>query len=123
MGGDSAYRQAIDDVISVLATDPRSGLSAGEAQSRLERYGRNELEAEKPLPAWRRFLAQFQDVLVILLLVATAISAALWAYERDAALPYEAIAISRSCCSTHDGLRPGVAGGGGGRSPSRDVGS
>ena len=31
--------------------------------------------------------------LVILLLVATAISAGLWAYERDAALPYEALAI------------------------------
>ena len=45
------------------------------------------------MPAWRRFLVQFQDVLVILLLVATAVSAALWAYERDAALPYEAIAI------------------------------
>ena len=53
----------------------------------------NELAAEKPVPAWRRFLAQFQDVLVILLLVATAISAGLWAFERDAALPYEAIAI------------------------------
>ena len=64
-----------------------------EARSRLERYGRNELAAEKPVPAWRRFLAQFQDVLVILLLIATAISAGLWAYEREAALPYEAIAI------------------------------
>ena len=32
-------------------------------------------------------------MLVILLLVATAISAGLWAYERDAALPYEAMAI------------------------------
>jgi len=32
-------------------------------------------------------------VLVILLLVATAISAGLWAFERDAPLPYEAIAI------------------------------
>ena len=40
-----------------------------------------------------RFLAQFQDVLVILLLIATGISAGLWAYERDASLPYEAIAI------------------------------
>src|SRR6202008_1768403 len=35
----------------------------------------------------------FRDVLVILLLIATAISAMLWAIERDAALPYEAIAI------------------------------
>jgi hypothetical protein len=32
---------------------------------RLERYGKNELTAEKPVPAWRKFLAQFQDVLVI----------------------------------------------------------
>ena len=45
------------------------------------------------LPAWRKFLAQFQDVLVILLLVATAISAGLWIYERESALPYEALAI------------------------------
>ena len=45
------------------------------------------------MPAWRKFLAQFTDVLVILLLVAAAISAALWLYERDSALPYEAIAI------------------------------
>ncbi len=45
------------------------------------------------MPAWRKFLAQFTDVLVILLLVAAAISAGLWLYERDSALPYEAMAI------------------------------
>ena len=60
---------------------------------RLDRHGRNALAGRNPLPAWRRFLAQFQDVLVVLLLVATAISAGLWAFERDAPLPYEAIAI------------------------------
>ena len=51
------------------------------------------MTAEKPVPAWRKFLAQFQDVLVILLLIATVISAGLWLVERDSALPYEAIAI------------------------------
>jgi magnesium-transporting ATPase (P-type) len=45
-----------------------------------------------PLPAWCRFLAQFQDMLVLLLLVATAIWATLWAYEHNAALPYEVMA-------------------------------
>src|SRR6185312_5031151 len=69
------------------------GLADGEARRRLERDGRNELASEPPTPAWRRFLAQFQDVLVVLLLAATAISALLWEIERDAALPYEAIAI------------------------------
>jgi Ca2+-transporting ATPase len=88
-----AYRQRVEDLCHALGTDDRQGLTDEEAKSRLQRNGRNELAAEKPVPAWRRFLAQFQDVLVILLLVATAISAGLWAYERDAVLPYEAIAI------------------------------
>jgi Ca2+-transporting ATPase len=87
------YRRGVQEVAASLATDLRRGLSDAEARARLGRYGPNELAAEKPAPAWRRFLAQFREVLVILLLVATAISAALWAYERDAALPYEAIAI------------------------------
>jgi len=89
----AAYRQPADDVVASLGSDSRLGLSEADAASRLERYGRNELAAEKPVPGWRRFLEQFEDVLVILLLVATAISATLWAVERDAALPYEALAI------------------------------
>ena len=89
----TAYRQRVDDLFSALDSDHRQGLTDEEARTRLDRYGRNELHAEQPVPAWRRILAQFQDVLVILLLAATAISAALWIYERDAALPYEALAI------------------------------
>src|SRR5918998_1927285 len=87
------YRQAVEEVVADLGCDPRRGLSSEGARARLERYGPNELEAEKPVPAWRRFLAQFRDTLVILLLVATAISVGLWVYERDSALPYEGIAI------------------------------
>ena len=87
------YRQSVDAVLAALGTDGRRGLSEVEARRRLERHGRNELAAEKPVPAWRKFLAQFQDALVILLLVATTVSAGLWLVERDSALPYEAIAI------------------------------
>ena len=89
----TAYRQRIDRVVAALGTDAQRGLADDEARARLERYGRNELATRHSVPAWRRFLAQFQDVLVILLLIATAISAGLWAFERDASLPYEAIAI------------------------------
>jgi Ca2+-transporting ATPase len=89
----TAYRQRVDDVIAALATDERSGLTDAEAQLRLQRQGPNEVASEAPPPAWRRLLAQFQDVLVVLLLIATAISAGLWVYERDTALPYEALAI------------------------------
>ena len=88
-----AYQRPFEEVLASLGTDSRRGLSGTEARARLEHHGRNELAAEPPVPAWRRLLAQFQDALVILLVVATLISAGLWLYERDTALPYEAFAI------------------------------
>jgi Ca2+-transporting ATPase len=87
------YQRESKEVLEALGSDGRLGLTEQEGSARLERYGRNELAAEKPVPGWRKFLAQFQDTLVILLLVATAISAGLWLYEPGTALPYEAIAI------------------------------
>ena len=88
-----AYRLSTDDVAAALRTDLHRGLTSAEAAKRLVSAGRNELASDPPVPAWRRFLAQFQDVLVILLLVATGISVLLWLYERETAWPYEAIAI------------------------------
>src|SRR5215470_20262612 len=90
----SAYQLPAEAVVAALGSDANSGLSGSEALARLARDGPNALSAEPPVPAWRKFLAQFQDALVILLLIATAISAALWLYEREESLPYEAIAIS-----------------------------
>jgi Ca2+-transporting ATPase len=87
------YQQSVDEVLATLGTDARRGLSETEARARLERYGKNELTAEEPIPRWRKFLTQFEDVLVILLLIATLISAGLWLYERESALPYEAMVI------------------------------
>jgi P-type Ca2+ transporter type 2C len=87
------YQQPLEQVLGALGSNRQRGLSAAEAKERLHQYGPNELAAEPPVPGWRRFLAQFRDVLVILLLVATAISVGLWLYERNSALPYEAIAI------------------------------
>jgi Ca2+-transporting ATPase len=90
---DAPWRRDCDQVLSALQADARRGLSAGEAAARLQRYGANELTAAKVVPGWRKFLRQFQDALVILLLVAAAISAGLWFIERESDLPYEAIAI------------------------------
>jgi Ca2+-transporting ATPase len=87
------YRQRADAVVATLGSDAHVGLTAEEARSRLASYGRNELDVGKSTSAWRHFVAQFQNILVVLLLVAAAISGALWAFEGDAALPYEAIAI------------------------------
>ena len=89
----AAYQQPIDTVLTTLDTDARHGLSAREARARLDRHGKNELTAEKPIPAWRKFLAQFHDVLVILLLIATAFRQDCGCSNAHSALPYEAMAI------------------------------
>ena len=81
------------DVARTLGTDATRGLSGADARTRLASVGRNELAAEAPVSPWRRLLAQFTDVLVVLLLVATAVSVATWYYERAEPLPYEALAI------------------------------
>jgi Ca2+-transporting ATPase len=90
---ESPYRLPAAEVVATLGSNAQQGLSDAEAQNRLKAVGYNELEAEEPTPTWRKFLAQFQDTLVILLLIAVGVSVALWFYERESALPYEGIAI------------------------------
>lgn len=91
--GIEPHRETVEDVLAALGSDSRCGLSDAEAASRLARFGPNQLESTKPIPAWRKFLAQFTDVLVVLLIIAGVISAVLWVVEGESALPYEAIAI------------------------------
>jgi P-type Ca2+ transporter type 2C len=82
-------------VVSALGSDSASGLSRAEAQRRLDEYGPNRLKSAPETPWWRRLLEQFQNFLVIILLVATVISMVEWLLQdpRESALPYEAIVI------------------------------
>ena len=89
----ASYQQPAEAVIAALGGDAEHGLTTEEARRRLTQYGPNELQAEPPIPAWRKFMAQFQDVLIILLLVAAAISLIVWLYERNDPLPFEALVI------------------------------
>lgn len=90
------------EVAAALGVDPRTGLSAAEAKRRLEKFGPNELASAPPVPKWKKFLQQFQDPLVYLLLAATAISLVAWIIEKvnaapgvegGEALPFDAIVI------------------------------
>ena len=83
----------METVIAALQTNPVHGLTTAEVQRRFARYGKNVLPAAPPTPAWQRFLAQFQNPLTTLLLVATVISCIAWIIEDEGGLPYEALAI------------------------------
>ena len=90
----------VDQVALALNVDPDQGLAEAEAARRLEEFGPNELAGAPPVPAWRKFLQQFKDPLVYLLLVATVISLVAWVVERShpasgggEPLPFDAIVI------------------------------
>jgi magnesium-transporting ATPase (P-type) len=80
-------------VVAHLGTDQDLGLTAEEARERAARYGPNELVVPKGRPRWRRFLAQFEDALVALLLAATLVSFVVWWLEGRHGAPVEAVAI------------------------------
>ena len=89
------HRQPVDAVVARLGSDPGRGLSRDEAARRFDEYGPNQLKTAPETPWWRRLLEQFENFLVIILLVATVISVAEWLLQepRESALPYEAIVI------------------------------
>lgn len=88
-----AYRLDPGSVLKSLSSDLQQGLTTPEADRRLHHHGPNRLPEEPPLPAWRRFLAQFQNPLTILLLVATLVSFVSWLIERTEPIPFETLTI------------------------------
>ena len=68
------YLKSIEQVVAELGSDLKKGLSSEEVRHRLERFGRNELKEQGVMTPWAIFLSQFTSVLIIMLLVACAIS-------------------------------------------------
>ena len=91
--GPPDYLTAAGDVLRRLASDRARGLSDAETRHRLQSHGTNELPAPQRVPEWRRFLKQFADPLIALLLAATLISFAAWLIEGSHGIPYESLTI------------------------------
>ncbi|MCG2624325.1 HAD-IC family P-type ATPase [Arthrobacter sp. I2-34] len=68
------YTLAPEAVASSLGVDPVQGLSAAEAQQRLQQHGPNVLAAAKREPVWKRFFKHYLDYMQIVLVVAAVVS-------------------------------------------------
>ena len=68
------YLSDAADVLAEQGTDEQEGLCAAEAAERLGSVGPNKLDEEAKTPLWKRFFEQMADPMVIMLLVAAAIS-------------------------------------------------
>jgi Ca2+-transporting ATPase len=81
------------EVARTFGVEPTNGLSQSMAAERLARFGANRIEPEPPVPGWRKFLSQFADPLIYLLLAAIVVSFVAWAIEGMEGIPVEAIVI------------------------------
>ncbi len=69
------HQADVGEVARLLETDYERGLSAAEVKRRQEKYGLNRIRERPGKPAWKRFLAQFAQPLVYILLLAVAVTA------------------------------------------------
>jgi len=65
------------DITRLLGCDPRVGLDDAEAAKRLKHFGPNSVTARSGMPEWKRFLLQFHQPLIYILLGACIITASL----------------------------------------------
>ena len=75
-----------DQILKQLATPPESGLTSEEAAKRLDAYGLNQLAEAPGVTFWQMLIDQFNNFVVILLIVAAIISALLGDMAEAAAI-------------------------------------
>ena len=68
------FNKTVDEVESTLKTNAEKGLTAEEAKKRQEEYGLNELKAKKKKSLFVKFLEQFKDFMIIILIISAIIS-------------------------------------------------
>ncbi|KAF9928986.1 hypothetical protein FBU30_001991 [Linnemannia zychae] len=78
-----SFTRSSEVILDYYKVDPNKGLNDKQVAASLEKYGKNELPEEDPTPLWEMILEQFKDQLVIILLVAAAVSFALAMLEED----------------------------------------
>ncbi len=79
---DASYFQSIGQKLDELQTTPQ-GLSHSEAQKRLEQNGKNVLASKKKTPAFFKFLRQFKDILIVVLILSCVVSIVIGAVEKS----------------------------------------
>jgi Ca2+-transporting ATPase len=81
MNSDTVCRETSQEVIKLLRTDPKLGLHETEIESRRKFYGYNDFEVDDDEPIWKKYLGQFKEPMILLLLVSALISLLMKQYD------------------------------------------
>ncbi len=77
------YSLPLNDLLKQIGTDPKVGLTAKDVAAKLERDGENRLKEKKKKSTFVRFLDQFKDVMIIILIIAAIISFGVIVIEKN----------------------------------------
>ncbi len=77
------YSKTKEEVLSALNSDPQKGLPDEKAAELTSKYGENKLSEKKKKTLWGRFIEQFKDVMILILIGAAVISFAIAVAERN----------------------------------------
>ena len=68
------YNKKIEEIEQKLETNKEKGITTEEVQKRKEKYGLNELKAKKKKSLLQKFIEQFKDFSIIILIIAAVVS-------------------------------------------------
>ena len=68
------FNKTVDETVNELKTNEESGLTTEEVNTRKEKYGLNELAKKKKKSTFVKFLEQFKDFMIIVLIISAVIS-------------------------------------------------
>ena len=68
------FNKSVEETVKELEANLNSGLSNEEVVQRKSKYGLNELEEGKKTPLWVKFLQQFKDFMIIVLIYSSLFS-------------------------------------------------
>lgn len=78
-----SYAKNPEELLMELNTDKQNGLSQKEASLRKEKYGENKLREKKKKTTMQRFLDQFKDAMILILIAAAIVSFVVICVEKN----------------------------------------
>jgi len=83
----------VEEVENILKTDKVKGLSTRQAEERYTTFGYNELIAKEDEPVWKKYLDQFKNPLIILLLCSAIVSIGMKQFDDAASITLAIIIV------------------------------
>ncbi|XP_074645561.1 calcium-transporting ATPase type 2C member 1-like [Tubulanus polymorphus] len=74
ISSENATRYSNEEIVHLLRTDVKTGLSHSEVVRRRQIHGHNEFQISEEEPIWKKYIGQFKDPLILLLLASAFVS-------------------------------------------------